>query len=73
MTTLLLRLAGPRQAWDARRSWGVPTRSDPARIFHAGELIPTHTGLTGLIAAALSTGTKEALLRRPGVSSSLRT
>lgn len=54
-TTLLLRLAGPTQAWDVRRRRVSPQRGWPVRAAARPlELLwPTHSGLVGLLGAAM--------------------
>ena len=52
MTALMLRLAGPTQAWDSRRRL---SDYDGRRGSYAGpaDLMPTYSGVVGLLAAAL--------------------
>lgn len=48
--TLLLRLAGPTQAWDSRRATVTPPHY---RLYGPEYLTPTVTGIAGLLACAL--------------------
>ncbi len=52
MTALMLRLAGPTQAWDSRRRL---SDYDGRRGSYAGpaDLMPTYSGVVGMLAAAL--------------------
>ncbi|AUH70560.1 MULTISPECIES: type I-E CRISPR-associated protein Cas5/CasD [Gordonia] len=51
--TLLLRLAGPTQAWDVHRAQPDLTRRPIKRDLSPERLAPTNTGLAGLLGSAL--------------------
>lgn len=52
--TLLLRLAGPTQAWDVHKRRVSPERGHPVTTrYSRADLIPTYSGISGMMAAAL--------------------
>ena len=53
MKVLLLRLAGPMQGWDVRQQPFIPGSRQRDIAASREDLMPTHSGVTGLLAAAL--------------------